>query len=108
VEFGLVGLSYPQTSCHPLACLSTWPFYWGKTVRLGIWGGMSLVLFVVVVLSLLTTYFLDVGFSARLWKDLLRKNSMLDPPVDWAEVVSLGIRDWRGVSLRATVTSHIV
>jgi hypothetical protein len=33
---------------------------------------------------------------------------MLDPPVDWAEVVSLGIRDWRGVSLRATVTSHIV
>jgi hypothetical protein len=37
----------------------------------GVMEGMFLVPFIVVVLSLLTTYFFGFGFSARLWKCLL-------------------------------------
>lgn len=43
--------------------------------------------------------FFERGYSKRLWQALTKKNSSLDFPSTWSDIVRLGIREWRKKSL---------
>lgn len=45
-------------------------------------------------------FFFGYGFSTRLWKALTRKALILDPSVDCANIMTFGLGNWRGNSLR--------
>jgi hypothetical protein len=49
--------------------------------------------------------FLECGFSKRIWGETSKKCLVLDPPIEWEEIMSQGIRKWRNKSLRANAVS---
>lgn len=39
--------------------------------------------------------FFKCGYSARIWKEGMGRCNLLDPPLDWDDVVTLGMHGWK-------------
>lgn len=47
--------------------------------------------------------FFKCSYSRRIWKEGMSRCNVLNPPVDWDEVVKLGMRKWNKKSLNANI-----
>jgi len=47
--------------------------------------------------------FFSCGFSSRIWKHVMELCGVLHPPTCWDDVVSLGLKEWRGKTMKAYI-----
>lgn len=47
--------------------------------------------------------FFECGYSRRLWRELLKKTLIHNPPLSWSDIKRMGVNEWRKKSFKTVI-----
>jgi len=67
------------------------------------WGAKGEVMFCRGCIECRDHLFFGCGYRKRIWQAIMKKHNRDNIPIEWEDILSKGVKEWRGKSLKAII-----